>query len=500
MFLDRRRSGVLLHPTSLPGPHGGGDLGPAAFHFIDWLAAGAQGLWQMLPLAPIGPGNSPYAGSSAFAGSAWLVSLEALAEQGWLKPGELKPLRSFDAAHTDYAGTARYRLRRLAAAAERFFAQPGGAGHERYQAFCATQKHWLDDYALFRALDDAYRSKQVYRWTAWASALARREPDALAEAAHAQAGKLAFWRFVQWCFDEQWTRLRQHARARGVLLVGDMPLYVAHHSVDCWAQPQNFRLDAQGEPAVVAGVPPDYFSATGQRWGNPLYDWARMTAAGYAWWVARVEHALARFDAVRIDHFRGLAAYWEIPAASPTAIDGHWVEAPGRELLATLRDDLGELPLIAEDLGVITPDVERLRDDFGLPGMKVLQFAFGEDARNPFLPHNYGPYAVAYSGTHDNDTARGWYAQAPAAVQTQARAYLNCAGEDMAWGMIRALSASVARWTIFPMQDMLDLDGAHRMNTPGQLDCWTWRFNWDQVGDAPAQKLAALAQLYGRAG
>ncbi|MFN7888224.1 MAG: 4-alpha-glucanotransferase [Betaproteobacteria bacterium] len=497
MFLDRRRCGVLLHPTSLPGPHGVGDLGPSAYHFIDWLHTGAQGLWQVLPLTPVGAANSPYAGLSAFAGSPRLVALEPLAERGWLTREELRP-PPFDPLRTDFDRSRRFRLRRLARAAERFFAGARGEVRDRFDAFCTAQAHWLDDYALFMALDTAYRVKRIHDWTHWDAPLARREPAALAAAAAAHAEAMAFRRFTQWCFEEQWQALARYARARDIKIVGDLPLYVAHHSADCWAQPQAFRLDARGLPAAVAGVPPDYFSATGQRWGNPLYDWERLRSDGYRWWIARLRRALAHFDALRLDHVRGLAAYWEIPAASSTAIDGRWVEAPGRELLATLRGALGELPLIAEDLGVITPDVEALRDDFALPGMRVLQFAFGSDGRHPFLPHNYVDNCVAYTGTHDNDTSRGWYLAAPEHERAHAREYLRSDGADIAWDMIRAACGSVARWAVYPMQDVLALGSAHRMNIPGQTGCWTWRFGWDQVGDAPARRLAELAQLYGR--
>lgn len=491
-----RRCGVLLHPTSLPGPHGSGDFGPGAYHFVDWLVAAGQGLWQVLPLTPIGAGNSPYASMAAFAGAPLLVALEPLVGRGWLAPqAELR----LPEDRVDYARAPALKLAQLRAAAQGFDARAGAAERAEFAGFCAAEAPWLDDYALFMALDAQYAARGVYCWTGWDRGHAWRDAAALAAARRAFDAELRFWRFVQWQHFAQWRALKAYANARGVQIVGDLPIFVAHHSADCWARPELFKLDGGGAPRVVAGVPPDYFSATGQRWGNPLYDWAAMAADGYAWWIARLRHELARADLVRVDHFRGFAASWEIPAASPTAIDGRWVEAPGAALFDALRAALGELPLIAEDLGVITPEVEALRERCGLPGMKVLQFAFGEDARHPFLPHNYPRNCVAYTGTHDNDTAIGWYAAAGERERHFARVYLDSDGADIGWALIRAALASVARLAIYPLQDVLGLDGAHRMNTPGQMDCWTWRFRWADVGPRPAPRLAALAAACGRA-
>lgn len=497
--LDRRLAGVILHPTSLPGPHGSGDFGPAAFHFVDWLAAAAQSVWQMLPLTPVGPGNSPYASASAFAGSPLLVALEPLVQHGWLAPVDLRGHPPFDAHRIDYGHVAPWRMRQLRAAHAGFRHHATPHARAACAAFHAAQRHWLDDFALFMALDAEHRAAGIGCWTGWAPPLARREPAALAAAREHHADEIDFQVFVQWCFAEQWGAVRAHARARGVRIVGDLPIFVAHHSADCWARPDLFLLDAHGEPRVVAGVPPDYFSATGQRWGNPLYDWGAMAREGYAWWIERLRHAQQLADLVRIDHFRGFAGYWEIPASAPTAMDGRWVAGPGAALFDALRRALGTLPVIAEDLGVITPDVEALRDAFGLPGMKVLQFAFGGDAEHAYLPHNFHPNCCVYTGTHDNDTVPGWWQAAPARERHFAAAYLGTSSAEVHWAMIRVAWSSVARLAVCQLQDALGLDTTHRMNVPGTLDCWTWRFDWDMVGPEPAERLAELSAAYGRA-
>lgn len=500
---DRRRAGILLHPTSLPGMHGSGDFGPAAYHFVDWLAAARQNLWQMLPLTPVGPGNSPYASVSAFAGSPLLVALEPLIDRGWLAPVDTGALGDGDAGAIDYERVAPWRMAQLRDAHAGFVARASEADRTAFAAFEAGQVHWLPDYALFMALDAHHRDRGIERWTLWDAPLARRIPEALAAARIAFEGEIAFWCFVQWCFASQWQALHAYARAKGIEVVGDLPIFVAHHSADCWARPDLFLLDAAGEPQVVAGVPPDYFSATGQRWGNPLYDWAAMQREGFAWWIGRLRHELGRADRVRIDHFRGFAAYWEIPADCPTAVDGRWVPAPGEALFAALRDALGGLPVIAEDLGIITPDVEALRDGLGLPGMKVLQFAFGGDGTHAYLPHNYAsPNCCVYTGTHDNDTALGWWQALPETERRFASAYLGLGGHDDAnapWALVRAAWASIASVAICQLQDVLGLDARHRMNTPGQLGAWTWRFRWDQVGPDTAARLAALTLACGRA-
>ncbi len=497
MDLRRRASGVLLHPTSLPGPHGCGDLGPGAFHFVDWLHGAGQRVWQLLPTNPIGPGNSPYQSVSAFAGSELMVALEPLVERGWLAPTE--PAR-FDRHRVDWAQVVPWRMRRLREAEAGFRACASAADRAAFAQWCAAEAAWLDDYALFMALDQAHRARGGEGgWWAWDATLAAREPRALAAAAREHAGEAGFWRFAQWCFGWQWAALHTHARARDVAVVGDLPIFVAHHSADCWARPDLYFLDDAFQPTVVAGVPPDYFSATGQRWGNPLYRWERMAAEGYAWWVARVRRALALADAFRIDHFRGFAGYWEIPAACPTAVDGRWVAGPGAMLFEAIEAALGRLPIVAEDLGVITPDVVALRERFGFPGMRILQFAFAGDAGERFLPHNHAPETVVYTGTHDNDTTRGWWHACTERERVFAGTYLACGGHDVHWAMIRAASQSVAHLAIFPLQDVLGLDGSHRMNLPGTLEGnWGWRFDWEMVGSEPARVLGRITAASGR--
>ena len=496
MNLNERRAGVLLHLTSLPGPHGIGDLGPDAFHFVDWLASAGQRVWQLLPTTPIGPGDSPYQSLSAFAGSPLMVALEPLVAQGWLAAPAL-PDAGFDAARVDYARVAPWRLAQLRAAADGFFGGAAGpADHAALQRWCEQQKHWLDDYALFMALAGAHPDTW---WWDWPPALRERDPGALAQARRELAAEIRFWRFVQWCFDTQWAALKAHANARGVGMLGDLPIFVAHHSADCWARPELYELDAAFQPAVVAGVPPDAFSSDGQRWGNPLYRWDRMAADGYAWWIARVRRALEHADAFRIDHFRGFAACWEIPATSPTAIAGRWVPGPGAALFDALARALGPLPIIAEDLGVITPDVVALRDGCGFPGMRILQFAFGDDATNPYLPHHHVPASVVYTGTHDNDTVRGWWQALPETERRFAGSYLAAHAGDVHWAMIRAAWTSVAATAIVPMQDVLGLDAQHRMNRPGTpTGNWSWRFDWSQVGSEPARVLGLLTAASGR--
>ncbi|HWI09751.1 MAG TPA: 4-alpha-glucanotransferase [Burkholderiaceae bacterium] len=499
MDLNQRSAGVLLHLSSLPGPHGIGDLGPDAFHFVDWLASAGQRVWQVLPTTPIGPGDSPYQGVSAFAGSPLMVALEPLVEQGWLAAPALPP-GGFDAARVDYGRVAPWRLAQLRAAAAGFFDRAAPAEREAFAAWCAGQTHWLADYALFMALENAHAGAS---WWHWPAALREREANALADARRTLAAELRFWQFVQWCFDTQWAALRAHANARGVSIMGDLPIFVAHHSADCWARPDLYELDAEFQPAVVSGVPPDAFSADGQRWGNPLYRWDRMAAEGYAWWVARMRRELAHADAFRIDHFRGFAAHWEVPATSPTAIAGRWVPGPGRALFDALARALGPLPIIAEDLGVITPDVTALREACGFPGMRILQFAFGDDARNPYLPHRHTPASVIYTGTHDNDTTLGWWQRLGQAERAFAAIYLgvdrDATGSEVCAALIRAAYTSVANLAVVPMQDVLRLDGTHRMNLPGAATGqWAWRFDWGGVGPAPAHALARLAGATGR--
>jgi 4-alpha-glucanotransferase len=493
LAFDRRRSGVLLHPTSLPGPLGCGDLGPEAYHFVDWLATARQTLWQVLPLNPAGLGNSPYQSVSTFAGNPLLVDIAGLVRRGWLAA---MPEMPFDPTRSDYERAGPARMALLREAWQGF--QRGADDHDgkALNEFRAQQSHWLDDYALFMTLDERHGMP----WTNWPGEFARRDAQALAHLREEAAGNIGFWSFVQWQFSEQWQRLRGHAHARGIRIVGDTPIFVAHHSADVWANTSQYLLDEKGECTVVAGVPPDYFSATGQRWGNPLYDWDAMRADNYAWWRQRIAHAMRLFDAVRLDHFRGFEAYWEVPAEEEHAVNGHWQPGPGRAFFDSLHAQLGTVQLIAEDLGTITPAVHELRIACGFPGMRVLQFAFGDDASNPYLPHNYVPQTVAYTGTHDNDTTVGWWEKLDGQQRGAVRRYLGPeADRQIHWAMMRAVSQSVAHTVIHPFQDVLGLGSAARMNVPSNpRDCWEWRFEWAQVGEAPAAELGAMTQAHGR--
>ena len=491
-----RSSGVLLHPTSLPGPHGSGDLGPAAHHFVDWLHAAGQRLWQMLPLGGIGPGNSPYMSSSAFAGNLLLIDLAELQQRGWLAARALDHPPAADPHRLDFATVYPWRMQRLADAAAAFASAASAADQHDFAAFCTGQAGWLADYALFMALCEA---TDWADWCTWPAGLASRQPAALAGAAVQHASRIHFFQFGQWCFFRQWAALRAHAHRRGLRLVGDAPIFIAYQSAEVWARPDLFELDAAGRPTVVAGVPPDYFSATGQRWGNPQYRWPAHAAEGYAWWVQRVRHTLALVDIVRIDHFRGFADYWEIPAAEPTAVNGRWLPGPGAALFDAISQALGPVPLIAEDLGQLSSAVKDLMRATGFPGMVVLQFAFAGGATDPFLPHNHDQHSVVYTGTHDNDTSVGWWAGASDHERHHARAYLGTDGHDIAWALMRAACASVADTVIHPMQDILVLPSACRMNLPGSgSGWWVWRFEWQQVHPWHSQRLAEMTRLFGR--
>lgn len=492
-LLLQRRAGVVLHPTSLPGPHGSGDFGPNAFYFVDWLHSAGQTLWQTLPLGPVGPGNSPYMGSSAFAGNPCLVAFEPLQERGWISAASLKC--QFDALRVDYHTVTQWRIEKLRQAFAGFSKRGKKAERKLLQDWVQSQQDWLDDYALFMALDKQYAPAL---WNAWPQALARRDPQALAAARLEYAHEIDFWRFVQWQFDVQWQAIRAYAHEKQVLLVGDLPIFVAHHSADCWARPDLYVLAETGAPTVVAGVPPDFFSETGQRWGNPLYDWAAMKQDGYRWWIARVRRQLALADLIRIDHFRGFVDYWEIPADEPTAIHGRWQPGPGDDLFAVLAGALGDLPIIAEDLGIITHEVTVLRLRLGFPGMKILQFAFSSDESHIFLPHNFESNTVVYTGTHDNDTVQGWWVGCSVHERHFAMRYLKTDGSDVHWAMLRAAAMSPACIALCQLQDVLGLDGSHRMNTPGTMGCWTWRFSWDWFDEQLSYRLRQITAESGR--
>jgi 4-alpha-glucanotransferase len=495
-----RASGVLLHPTSLPGPHGSGDLGPDAFRFVDWLAASGQKLWQILPLGGIGPGNSPYMSSSAFAGNVLLIDLADLKTQGWLDADDLAPDSGFNAALLNFAAVHPWRMERLRRAAQNFLIGANAEQRQDYINFCIKQGGWLNDYALFMALADHHDWQD---WCDWPVGLARRHQPALDTAAQQLAPRIAFWKFCQWNFFRQWKTLRSYANERGVRIVGDAPIFIAAQSAEVWARQDLFELDANGRPQVVAGVPPDAFSETGQRWGNPLYRWSAHAKENYHWWIQRIRRSFELVDILRIDHFRGFAAHWEIPAADDHAMNGRWVTGPGAALFKAIAQALGPLPIIAEDLGVITPDVDALRLGTGFPGMRILQFAFGSDEgsrnSNNYLPHNYTADSVVYTGTHDNDTTPGWWAALPEAERQHVRDYLATDGHEIHWSLIRAACASVADTAIHPMQDILGLGSEARMNFPGKAEgYWQWRFEWSQLKPRDGELLASLCRLYRR--
>jgi 4-alpha-glucanotransferase len=506
----KRSSGILLHCTSLPGRFGIGDLGPCAYQFADFLCAAGQSLWQVLPLNPTGYGDSPYQCFSAFAGNPLLLSLERLRDQGLLQESDLAAAPHFPEDSVDYDSANRFKRPILRRAAQAFFAGASPANRAEFERFCQSAAAWLDDFALFMALKDEHNGTA---WTHWPAEVRLRHPRAIGEWTLRLAPQIEGIQFEQFEFFRQWKALRAYCRQRDIRLMGDIPIYVAHDSADVWAHPELFYLDSEGHPTVVSGVPPDYFSATGQRWGNPIYRWDLLQAQGYAWWIERFRASLALVDLVRLDHFRGFEAYWEVPASESTALHGRWVKAPGDAVLSALQNEFGELPIVAENLGVITPSVEALRQKFGLPGMSILQFAFGNDPQGPsFRPHNYIRNLVAYTGSHDNDTAVGWWASKALTDSTRsaedirkerdfARAYLNFQlDSEIHWSMIRAVQASIADTVIVPMQDVLGLGSEARMNLPGTTNGnWRWRYRPGALTPELSARLRALAVLYDRA-
>jgi 4-alpha-glucanotransferase len=490
-----RASGVLLHPTSLPGRYGIGDLGPECHAWIDFLQRAKQKLWQVLPLGPTGYGDSPYQSFSAFAGNPYLVSPDALFADGLLRREDLGDVPAFPAGRVDFGPVITYKLRVLDRAFERFQATRGPLRQE-FEAFAREHAGWLDDYALFMSLKQSLGAV----WSDWDEPLALRRPAALAAARARLARAIDAQRFQQFVFFRQWHAVREHARAAEVRIIGDIPIFVAYDSADVWARRELFMLDTHGRSTAVAGVPPDYFAPTGQLWGNPLYRWNAIAADGYAWWIERFRATLELFDIVRLDHFRGFETYWEIPATALTAETGRWVEGPGRALFDALHTALGDVPILAEDLGDITPEVIVLRDAFDFPGMKIAQFAFGSDASEPFLPHNFPHNCAAYTGSHDNDTTRGWYETAATPEEQDfARRYLRTSGRDIAWDLIALVFASVADSAVVPLQDVLDKGTEARMNLPGRIaGNWGWRFTTGELTGQHAARLAELATLYGR--
>ena len=484
-----------MHPTSLPSPFGIGDLGDEARAFIDFLHQAGQTFWQVLPLTPTGYGDSPYQSISAFAGNTLLIDPRPLVADGLLHTNDLSGA-FVDSERVDFAAARSAKNRFLNRAFERFRDQASASITSNFNDFCARASWWLDDYALFRAVKNAQGDRE---WTAWDRQLANRETQALAQARVDFADEITSQKFFQFLFFRQWQALRNYAGERGVRIIGDLPIFVAHDSADVWAHRELFKLDERGAPMVVAGVPPDYFSETGQLWGNPIYDWAQLRATEFKWWIDRVRWSLELFDTVRIDHFRGFVASWEIPARDPTAQNGEWVATPGRDLFAALKKTLGDLPIIAENLGVITPEVENLREEFGFPGMRVLQFAFGGDATNDHLTHNHTRDSVVYTGTHDNDTTLGWFSNLGSEEREYALRYLNADEREINDEMIRAAMASVGNLAMVPMQDVLGLGGEARMNLPAsEHGNWSWRMKANVLNDEIARRLRDMAQTYGR--
>lgn len=494
-----RRSGVLLHPTSLPGRYGIGDLGDAAYDFVDFLVRSGQSLWQILPLGPTGYGDSPYQCFSAFAGNPLLISPERLVSDGYLPPAALEKVPDFPVNRTDYGWVIPYKNGLLRLAVAHFQSQGTTDQQSAFDAFCQDQAYWLDDFALFMALKNRYMEQDGGVWNTWPKNIAHREPAAIEAWSKELADEINIHKFNQFLFFGQWLDLKKYANARSIEIIGDVPIFVAFDSADVWANPGLFHLDKDGAPTVIAGVPPDYFSETGQRWGNPLYRWKKMAADGYDWWVKRLEMTFTQVDIVRIDHFRGFDAFWEIPATEETAVIGRWVKGPGADFFDAMRNSLDSLPIIAEDLGVITPEVEALRDRYDFPGMKILQFAFGGDKNSDFLPHNYSANCVVYTGTHDNETTLGWYLNASAAEQDHARRYVARDGHDIAWDLIRLAFMSVADTAVVPLQDLMSLGNEARMNFPGKTGgWWSWRFTPGMLTEGMVIRLHELAELYGR--
>jgi 4-alpha-glucanotransferase len=492
-----RSSGVLLHPSSFPGRYGIGSLGEVGYGWVDWLEKAGQKLWQILPLGHTGYGDSPYQSFGAFAGNPLLIDLETLRDEGWIKNEILESAPDFPADLVDYGWIYIWKWQALREAATSFRRNASQDQRFAFETWRSQNHTWLEDYALFMACKNAHGGTP---WTQWNQALVQRDADALETARREYAEDIELYALCQYWFFSQWTALRAYAHTKGIRIVGDIPIFVAHDSSDVWANQALFELHPDGSPSVVAGVPPDYFSATGQLWGNPHYRWDVMNADGFQWWLQRFGETFKVVDIVRVDHFRGFEAYWEIPWPSETAIEGRWVKAPGVALFEAVRARFGDLAIIAEDLGVITPEVEALRDGFNLPGMKILQFAFYSDQTDPFLPHNFVENCVVYTGTHDNDTTLGWWKSEPEDTKHKARAYLKVSGDDIVWDLIRAAWNSKAIMALAPLQDLLNLDTEARMNLPGSLGGtnWGWRYSSDVLTDDLAQKLKAMTISSGR--
>jgi 4-alpha-glucanotransferase len=495
-IFSQRSSGILMHPTSLPSSGAIGDLGSAAYEFVDWLASARQSLWQVLPLGPVGYGSSPYSCTSAFAGNVFMISLDRLAERGYIEPSQLRPLPK-PAGAVDFEEVRAQKVPLLRKAATTFLKLSPPLARERYESFCKANSWWLDDYALFAVLREQHGEAS---WSSWPADIVRRDPDSLKQVRTELKDAIAVESFLQFAFFEQWKALRSHCARRGVGIIGDVAIFVSYDSADVWTHPDIFRLKADLSPEVVAGVPPDAFSATGQRWGNPLYNWEELKARGYDWWIDRMHWATQLFDIIRLDHFRGYEACWEIPAEDETAENGHWVPGPNLDLFRSLKSALGKLPFIAEDLGYITPEVHALRKKLDVPGMKVMQFGFGDKGAHIYLPQRFTVDSVVYTGTHDNDTTVGWWNHSATEFERACAADLFGNMDDgVHWAFIRAAFGSVASLAIVPVQDVLGLDSDARMNVPSKPGGnWSWRLGRGALTPELAQKLARLTVVTDR--
>jgi 4-alpha-glucanotransferase len=494
-----RASGILLHPTSFPSRFGLGDLGSEAYHFIDFLVASRQKLWQILPLGAPGFGNSPYLAYSAMAGNPLLISPDRLRDQGLLSDQDLEQMPDFPPDQAAFEQAEPLKMPLFRKAYDAFAAHGDSETQSKFQRFCQEKASWLEDYALFMAIKQAHNGAG---WTAWETGLVKRDPTVLAQWKAKLEKEINFQKYLQFEFAQQWSALRAYANDRGVQVIGDIPIYVAHDSVDVWANPENFCLNpATGAPALMAGVPPDYFSATGQLWGNPVYNWDYLQQHDFAWWLQRFESLMDYVDVIRIDHFRGLQAYWVVPEGETTAMNGRWVEAPGEALFNRLNAHLGKLPIIAEDLGIITPEVDALRDKFGFPGMKILHFAFDSGMENPYLPFNFpGPNCVVYTGTHDNNTTVGWFNDRSLEEQWRVLHHVGHRSEDgIHWDLIRLAHSSIANQSIVPLQDVLGLGTEARMNFPSRAGGnWGWRYRSGSLTSALSDRLGRLTEAHGR--
>ena len=491
-----RSSGTLVHPTSFPGKYGIGDFGNEARTFLDFLERTHQTIWQVLPLTPTGYGNSPYASFSAFAGNPYLISPDILVSKGLLTKAEAAKTELPARVEVDYDKAFSNKDALFKIASERFYASLNTEEEKKFKAFKKENKHWLDDYVLFMACALHYNKQP---WNTWDKDIAQRKPAALKSYKKKFKDEIELQYWMQYEFDNQWMNLKKYANEKNIRVVGDIPIFVDHNSSDVWANPKYFEVDKQGNRVLVAGVPPDYFSETGQLWGNPQYNWKELEKDGFSWWVDRFKHMFKTCDAIRVDHFRGFDEYWEVKADEKTAINGTWVQGPGEKLFDTILKECGELPIIAEDLGFVTEGVEKLRDKYAFPGMKIIQFAFDADSKNAFLPHNYTQNSVVYTGTHDNDTTIGWFNQAPEEEKHRVRVYTKSDGAEINWEFIRLGMLSVSDQAIFPLQDYMNLDGSHRMNFPGTSSGnWLWRYTHAMFSSLDEDRIRFLIDLSNR--